>query len=325
MNDWREWLYSVPTLEARASNGQHAPRTYQEPLSPVSPLPLEQVSFDGPLGTMTARRFVPQDHDGAAGLILMLHGCGQSAEDFAAATAMAEHAEMAGHIVLYPAQSTTRSPSRCWNWFDPAHQQRGAGEPALLVDAVQQTMAFYDVDPRRVYVAGLSAGGAMAVTLGSTYPDVFAAVGSHSGLAHRSATGPYAALDVMRRGPGAGLASRRPGVPTIVFHGTADDTVHPSNGSRILSDCTGSVVPIAARTHDNRRRPRPFARTVYNDARGRNQAEYWQVSGVGHAWSGGRPEGTFADPNGPDASREMLRFFRSHVLRPRLATNSANG
>jgi poly(hydroxyalkanoate) depolymerase family esterase len=242
-------------------------------------------------------------------LLVMLHGCTQTPEDFAAATRMNELAEQNGFIVAYPAQPKSANPSACWNWFNPQNQTRGMGEAAVIVAQTQSLIAEFKIDPRRVFVAGLSAGGAMAAIMAAIYPDIFSGVGIHSGLPYQSASDVVSALAAMRgqAAPVIQPDGDRPLVPTIVFHGSADHVVHPSNGARIIDAHLGSrEVHNGTPSEGN---GRPFQRRITRDHNGRIRAEHWIIEGGGHAWSGGNPDGSFADPLGPDASREMVRFF----------------
>lgn len=246
-------------------------------------------------------------------LLVMLHGCTQNPDDFAAGTAMNALARTEGFYVLYPAQSQQANPQRCWNWFKHNHQQRGRGEPALLAGMTREVMARCNVDPDRVYVAGLSAGGAMAAILGDAYPDLFAAVGIHSGLATSAATDLPSALGAMKSGNGKPRAQAS-GVATIVFHGDADGTVHPGNGAQIIA---ASVGHAGAPEADQVKTPggRSSTRHVYRNPEGEVIAEHWLVHGSAHAWSGGSTQGSYTDARGPDASAEMLRFFMAHPRR----------
>lgn len=251
-------------------------------------------------------------------LVLMLHGCTQDAQDFARGTRMNAAAEAAGALVLYPSQASGANANGCWNWFRPQDQRAGAGEPALLVAMVRDAMATHAVDPRRVYVAGLSAGGAMAALLAREYPDVFAAAGVHSGLVPGAAQNMMGALSAMKSGakgqPRA--AGAVPALPLIVFHGDADRTVHPRNGEQLLEHRSAAAGGRAqshresARSADGQR----YTRTVLHDgaAPATVLAEHWLLHGAGHAWSGGDPRGSHASARGVDASREMLRFFLEH-------------
>ncbi|RYF28752.1 MAG: PHB depolymerase family esterase [Comamonadaceae bacterium] len=245
-------------------------------------------------------------------LVVMLHGCSQTAVDFATGTAMNEAASRLGFAVLYPEQSTAEHPMRCWNWHLPEHQRRGCGEPAFLHGLVQHAIESFSIDPHRVYVAGLSAGGAMAAILGQAYPEVFAAVGVHSGLAVGCASDWRGALIAMRGdGPGAtGTAAR---IPTIVFHGDADTTVDPVNGCSVIAAIAGADAHLE-RSDVGVAGDRSFTRSIHRESSGRTIGEHWKLHGAGHAWSGGSKRGSFADPAGPVASAEMLRFFLEHPL-----------
>ncbi len=272
-------------------------------------------------------------------LVVMLHGCTQDPEDFAAGTGMNERAREQGFFVLYPAQAQDANPQRCWNWFKHNHQQRGGGEPALIASLTQAVMKQCGIDPRRVYIAGLSAGGAMAAIVAAAYPDIFAAVGVHSGLPTGAASDVAEAMAVMRSGaarPGRpGRAGRRAGtasvagarpprhVPTIVFHGDQDQTVHPRNGEQVIAAALGSAAaaagPLQAMPAGSPRvergmsaQGRRYTRSTHHGDKGRTVAEHWLVHGAGHAWSGGQGQGSYTDADGPDATREMLRFFFEH-------------
>jgi len=238
-------------------------------------------------------------------LVVMLHGCTQDPDDFAAGTRMNEAAQARGFYVLYPAQSTHANPQRCWNWFKHSNQQRGRGEPALLAGMTQAVIEQYAIDPERVFVAGLSAGGAMAAIMGETYPDIYAAVGVHSGLAAGAGTDLTSALAAMKAGAPAPRAEPS-GVPTIVFHGDADATVHPGNGGHVVVAAAGAG---AAQSNEacvpgGRR----YTRHVYRAANGA-PVEHWVVHGSAHAWSGGSAKGSHTDGQGPDATQQMVRFF----------------
>jgi poly(hydroxyalkanoate) depolymerase family esterase len=245
----------------------------------------------------------------------MLHGCTQDADDFAAGTRMNEHAEARGFLVAYPTQPVAANPSGCWNWFRANDQLREQGEPSLIAGITRQVMTDYSVDPRRVYLAGMSAGGAMAAVMSATHPDLYAAVGVHSGLAHGAACDLPTALAAMRQGAALGrAASGSYAVPTIVFHGDQDSVVHPKNGEQIvehvLSPATAGHGPgdhgtDTSRTLGGRR----HTCTTYRDASDQVIVEHWVVHGAGHAWSGGSHEGSYTDPRGADASAEMVRFF----------------
>jgi poly(hydroxyalkanoate) depolymerase family esterase len=250
-------------------------------------------------------------------LVVMLHGCTQNPDDFAAGTRMNQLARENGFLVLYPAQTQHANSSKCWNWFKSQHQQRGRGEPALLAALTRSVMDAHDVDPGRVYVAGLSAGGAMADILGRSYPDLFAAVGVHSGLPSGAASDLMSAMAAMKSGPSAAAsrAAGGPAVPTIVFHGDADGTVHARNGEALVQAALAGrdgAAPQVQASGGKSAQGRAFTRRVHVDAHGQAAVEQWLLHGAGHAWSGGSPRGSYTDPSGPDASAEMLRFFLSH-------------
>jgi len=281
--------------------------------------------FSCAAGSIPYKLFIPNGLDGApAPLLLMLHGCTQSPDDFARGTRMNTLAQRHGYVVAYPAQTAERNPNKCWNWFRSGDQQRGRGEPALLAELSRHLLGTHRLDEHRVYAAGLSAGGAMAAVLASTYPDVFAAIGVHSGLPVGLAHNLPSAFAAMREGRGAAPAAGRSGaarsepVPTIVFHGDGDTTVHPSNGDDVIEQCLGAT-HHAARTMPGSNTVqvergvtpggRRYTRTLHSTPDGRVAAEHWVIHGAPHAWSGGDPRGTYTDPSGPDASAEMLRFF----------------
>ncbi len=276
---------------------------------------LREESFTaGRFGSGTSARdyklYVPP-HDGSRPLplVVMLHGCTQDPDDFAAGTGMNDAARAAGCLVLYPAQSRQANPQGCWNWFKRTHQARGRGEAGMLAAMTQKIASQHDADPSRIFVAGLSAGGAMAAILGETYPDLFAAVGVHSGLAAGSARDLPSALGAMKSGAPAATSLAK--TPTIVFHGDADGTVHPSNGAHVVAATTA-----AGATSDVQRERaaagRDYTRSVHRTAEGKVLAEHWVVHGSAHAWSGGNSAGSYTDPRGPDATAEMLRFFLEH-------------
>jgi poly(hydroxyalkanoate) depolymerase family esterase len=275
-------------------------------------------SYDCAAGSRKYKVYVPRHYQGGrCPLVVMLHGGTQDADDFAAGTQMNALAEEHGFIVVYPNQCKAANASLCWNWFKPEDQMRGAGEPSILAGITKEVMAEYDIDPERVFVAGLSAGGAMAAVMGETYPEIFAAVGVHSGLPYRSATDVVSAFAAMRGDPGMRPPSKRrstggvannPRIRTIVFHGDADHIVHPSNAAKITELHTRNSDSVE-RVKSQSSASRPYSRTVTRDKTGSAVIEQWLVHGSGHAWSGGSPDGTYTDPGGPDASREMLRFF----------------
>jgi poly(hydroxyalkanoate) depolymerase family esterase len=263
-------------------------------------------SFSNEAGTRNYRLYVPtKPAAGPRPLVVMLHGCKQNPVDFAAGTTMNLLAEESGCLVLYPEQAAGANHSQCWNWFEGAHQSRGQGEPSLIAGMTRQVLREHDGDADRVYVAGLSAGGAMAAVMAAGYPELFAAAGVHSGLPVGSAHDLMSALNAMKgaRKKPAAPSGARP-VRTIVFHGDRDATVHPSNGEAVYRQFTQG-----AGTKETEERGQGHTRTVARDAGGQVVAEYWSLHGAGHAWSGGSTAGSYADASGPNASAEMLRFF----------------
>jgi poly(hydroxyalkanoate) depolymerase family esterase len=275
-------------------------------------------SYSNEAGSRVYKLYVPSGYRGqAVPLVVMLHGCTQSPDDFAAGTRMNLLAEEHIFLVAYPAQAASANPSRCWNWFSPGHQQRGQGEPSLIAGITLQIMRDYAVDPERVYVAGLSAGAAAAAIVGTSYPDLYAAIGVHSGLACGIASDLPSAFAAMQQGEA--VAVRRSGdfrrmVPTIVFHGDRDTTVHPRNGDQVIAQSMATTMNDLQTTVRHGRAPGGYAYsvTLHTDARGQTILEHWVIHGAGHAWSGGSPAGSYTDPQGPDAAREMLRFFLEH-------------
>ena len=321
-NDLQAWLRPTPDdaeAEAHAGEGEFTTGTHTHSSQ-----------------TRRYKLYAPPSHLGRhLPLVVMLHGCTQDPDDFAAGTGMNERAREQGFFVLYPAQSQDANPSRCWNWFKHKHQQRGSGEAALLAAMTETVMKKHGIDPRRVYIAGLSAGGAMAAIVAAAYPEIFAAVGVHSGLARGAASNLPEALAVMKSGvagtalhasanrvgaPRAAAVQPQMTIPTIVFHGDQDRTVQPRNGEQVIA---AALATAAAGAGASQTSPagslrveqgvsihgRRYTRSTHHDDRGNPLAEHWLVHGAGHAWSGGDAKGSYTDAKGPDATREMLRFF----------------
>jgi poly(hydroxyalkanoate) depolymerase family esterase len=291
------------------------------PVGPaVAPAPLpdgarfEERTYASEAGSRAYKLYVPSGYAGQAlPLVVMLHGCTQSPDDFAAGTQMNELAEEQMFLVAYPAQPQSANASKCWNWFSAGDQQRDQGEPSLIAGITRQVMRDFPVEPGRVYIAGLSAGGAAAAIMGSTYPDLYAAIGVHSGLACGAASDLPSAFAAMRGGSHSAGSRRNGGsagaVPTIVFHGDRDTTVSPINGDQVIAQAR---VATDLRTTTSRGQAPggiSYTRTVETDESGRPVLEQWVLHDAGHAWSGGSAAGSYTEPRGPDASREMMRFF----------------
>jgi poly(hydroxyalkanoate) depolymerase family esterase len=275
-------------------------------------------SHDCAAGSRDYRLYLPAAHAGRSrGLVVMLHGCSQTPDDFAAGTAMNELAEKHCFIVAYPRQAPNANHSGCWNWFNPTDQARDLGEPSIIAGLTRALVHEFGIDDTKVFVAGLSAGGAMAAILATTYPDLFRAAGIHSGLAYGAASDLVSAFAAMRGTPMPSSAQQKRSAGrsgdftrTIVFHGTSDQTVHPSNGTAIFASARAHLNGAPERTLNGcSRGGLAYRRHIVMDSDGRSQLEHWQIDGLGHAWSGGRPEGSYTDGLGPDASREMVRFF----------------
>jgi poly(hydroxyalkanoate) depolymerase family esterase len=276
-------------------------------------------SFTSRQGARDYKLYIPAcDAARVQGLIVMLHGCKQHPDDFAAGTNMNAVAEVNRLIVAYPAQSASANALSCWNWFSPPDQLRDSGEPSIIAGITHQLIDEFSMHRDQVFVAGLSAGGAMAVVLGETYPDLFSAIGVHSGLPYRSANDVVSAFAAMRgevtvaaKGDYGLNASTLQSVRLIVFQGEADQTVHFSNAERIVA----SARPADHRSKITQSRgaagQRHFTRTTIVANSGECLIDYWLIDGAGHAWSGGHPSGSYTDIRGPDASKEMVRFFLS--------------
>jgi poly(hydroxyalkanoate) depolymerase family esterase len=278
-------------------------------------------SFSNAAGARNYKLYVPVRYSPEAAdafpMVVMLHGCTQSPDDFATGTRMNALAEQHNFLVLYPEQSNAANVQRCWNWFRPGDQDRDHGEPSIIADMTHHVASTYRIDRGRIFVAGMSAGAAMAVVLGHTYPDLYAGVGAHSGLPYRCAHDVVSALSAMKGGKAAATGSRlaeKQCVRTISFHGDRDVTVHRANGTEIIRRAIGACVPQEAlvRVVEESEAPgRRYTRTSHADAAGRPLAEEWVIHSAGHAWSGGSAKGSFTDATGPDASAEMIRFFLS--------------
>jgi len=291
-------------------------------------------------GSRGYKLYVPSGYTGqTVSLVVMLHGCTQNPDDFAVGTHMNTLAERDTFLVAYPAQARNANMNGCWNWFKDADQQRGRGEPSLIAGITRQIIEEYHVDAGRVYVAGMSAGGAMAAIMGDTYPDLYTAVGVHSGLAPGAAHDFSSAFAAMQNGGPTTVCRDTPivadtqVVPTIVFHGDRDTTVHPRNGDQLLAhyaantsssrNATSGSAPPAKVRQGQVTGGHAYTHTTYLEAGGSPVMERWSIHGLGHAWSGGSSPGSYTDPKGPDASEEMVRFFDQHA-RPASTVRSIN-
>lgn len=279
---------------------------------------------DGPRRFML---YVPSGHDGKkrAPLLVVLHGCTQDPENIARGTRFNQLAEERKMLVAYPEQPQKSNSLKCWNWFDQSHQLRDKGEPALIANITRKVMADYKIDTKRVFIAGVSAGGAMALITSYSYPEIFAAAGIHSGIAYGAATTIADALRAMIAGAqdsstlGAlvtkAIASPK-SFPAIVFQGEVDKSVKALNSHQIVSQLGAlsagglkQLADTAAVTPQGYH----YTRRIYGAGKkGKPVVEEWTVAELGHAWSGGSTEGTYTDPKGPDAGREMIRFFMEH-------------
>jgi poly(hydroxyalkanoate) depolymerase family esterase len=280
-------------------------------------------------GVRRYKLYVPGSYNKskALPLVVMLHGCTQDPDDIARGTQLNAVAEEKSVLVVYPEQPATANPKKCWNWYDPAHQKRDAGEPGLIARITRQVMSDYKVDPNRVYVAGLSAGGAMSVIVALAYPELYAAMGSHSGVPYAAASSVVEALAVMQGNMADGAAlgvlaktamgSKTRPIPSIVFQGGSDAVVNPKNAVKLvaqLAEVRGE--PIDEKSPTNKVEPGEtsegyhYFRSTFGSQD--KTIEFWLVKELGHAWSGGSAEGTFTDSKGPKASVEMMRFFLEH-------------
>jgi len=285
--------------------------------------------FSGLAGARNYKLYVPSGYTGTSlPLVVMLHGCTQSSDDFAAGTRVNRWAESKRYLVVYPEQIQRANSHRCWNWFRPVDQQAGRGEPAIIAGIVRQVIDEYQIDARRVYVAGLSAGGAMAAIMGHEYPELFAAVGIHSGLPVGAAHDVASALALMKTAqsmftPVAGTATLTPrAVPVIVLHGDADRTVNPANADRLIENAVkthellnpSSPLQTSVETIDAAEGSHAYRRTRHMAVNGTSLIEQWEIHGAGHAWSGGDSGGSYTDARGPDATQAILQFFYQHVM-----------
>lgn len=286
--------------------------------------------FKCPAGALAYKLYTPTGSTRRSlPLVVMLHGCTQTARDFAAGTDMNALADELGFLVLYPEQPASANMMRCWNWFRPENQRRGSGEAAIIAGLTREMIVTCKANPARVYIAGISAGGAAAAIIAAAYPDLFVAVGVHSGVANGNVTGMGSAYSAMRgrgsSGVDGGRGRKRP-APTIVFQGDRDRAVHPSSPDSFVRSLGRSsprlVIDRTVQVPSGR--TRGYTRTFYSKGKGQPLLEEWIIHGAGHAWSGGSARGSFTDPSGPSASRAMMRFFLARKRSSGTATAKAS-
>ena len=329
----------LPVSLVPSSSPEHLPPTQPSAFAPHTPaaVPVAPVHRPGaftenviqfkgeqyrfrlyvPASPVTTDAAAVQAASGPLPLIVLLHGCKQNALDFAMGTGMNALADQHQVVVLYPEQLSKANSGGCWNWFEPAHQTR-SGEPGMIAALTRKTISAsqggVQIDPNRVYIAGLSAGGAMSAVVAELYPDIFAAVGVHSGLPAGAAQSMIGAFGAMRRGSPVQTATA---MPTIIFHGTADKTVHPDNGEHVSDAARAALGSSGIELVKNEETirmtgQRPAQRVTYLDNSGKSCIEHWTVANGGHAWFGGNAAGSYTDPQGPSASEAMLAFFLQH-------------
>ncbi len=311
------WIPRLRALPSRGASGLHSGH---QPAVPAVRRPagrFDAFSYTNAAGTRAYRLYIPASHTGGPlPLVVMLHGGTQDAVTFAAATGMNDLAERQGFLVAYPEQARSANAGRYWNWFVPGHQRRNAGEPSLIAGITGQVTACYGADASRVYVAGFSAGGAMAAVMAAVYPDLYAAVGVHSGLAYAAAGNLASAFAAMRQGPARPARPAAQPLPLIVFHGDRDSTVAHANAAglidHVLAAGSPGATPTAVTTGGQVAGGHAYTRTCYRDPAGATLAERWTIHQGGHAWSGGVQHGSYTDPRGPNASAEFVRFFDEH-------------
>ncbi|KAF3996384.1 PHB depolymerase family esterase [Glaciimonas immobilis] len=309
---------------------QHSPTSDKARSDTTVPGQFLSKSFTNQAGTRTYRLYIPSTYKGQAmPLMVMLHGCTQNADDFAKGTGMNAVAEESQCFVVYPNQTQAANSSKCWNWFKSVDQQRDQGEPSIIAGITQTVIDDYKLDAGKVYVAGLSAGGAMAIIMGTAYPDMYAAVGVHSGLPYAAAHDLPSALAAMKGSAAPAFNQRSANaqlksIPIIVFHGDRDATVSPRNSETLMAQSVPEYLddelaqkgeagkggkPVVIVEEGKVPNGHTYTRTSHHDRNGRAMGEHWLIHGAGHAWAGGSKTGSYTDGRGPDATREMMRFF----------------
>jgi len=341
-------LVAVAAMASMTPNGGSDPAPTVGPAGERSSGRFVDGTFTSDAGTRRWKLWVPSGYDASRRhpLVVMLHGCTQDPDDLARGTRVTEHADREVLLVLLPEQPESANPKKCWNWYDPAHQTRDAGEPALIAGMTRQAMAAWSVDTQRVYIAGISAGAAMASNVGISYPDLYAAVGLHSGIPYRAAQNVMQGVGAMANGAAdtAALAKaaheamgpRAREIPAIIVQGEADAIVRPVNATQ-TRDAWLAMNALArsddAATPAGLERGRglvseagglAFRKECYGKRTTERECEVMMLTvvGLGHAWSGGSKAGTFTDERGPDATLEMLRFLLAHPMPASRAPNA---
>jgi poly(hydroxyalkanoate) depolymerase family esterase len=283
-------------------------------------------SYVGAAGTRTYLGYAPSGYKQgtALPLVVALHGCTQSADTLRQQTKFDNLAEAKNFIVVYPEQPSSANPMSCWNWFNPADMQRGAGEPAIIAGITDWVQQHYTVDAQRTYIAGFSAGAAMAAVMGATYPDRYAAIGVGSGIQYGGSN-----LDPVQAGQNAykAMGSFARPMPTIIFHGGQDKIVPVANADKLVKQwqttadladdgAVNGTIPAAPVKTLSQQSAGGQAYTVnrYDDGHGVEFVQYWLVPDMDHAWSGGCACTAYSDPAGPDETAAMYEFFASHPM-----------